>query len=325
MLKFVAFGLIACALQVLAAGHADAQTFPARPIRMIVPYSPGGAPDIAARLLSQPILESTGQQLIVDNRPGAGALIGADAAARAAPDGYTVLMVDSTLYSINPNLLDKFPYEILRDFTPITLAVDTSILLAANTSLGVETLRDYLTLAKSKPGLPFGSSGAGTGHHLAMELLAQLGQVQVTHIPYKGAGQSIPAVIAGDVTAAFAGPTAINPQARAGKLKVLGMTAGKRSALMPDIPTIAEAGLPGYEMRLNMGILGPANMPAEIVARLNSEFGRALNLPDVKQRLGQVGQEVNTGTPQAFADVIRTDRAFYAKLIESAGLKKLTP
>jgi tripartite-type tricarboxylate transporter receptor subunit TctC len=313
--------IIAACLLALSTVEVLAQAFPARPIRMIVPYPPGGAPDIAARLLSQPILESTGQQLIVDNRAGAGALIGAEAVARAAPDGYTLLIVDSTLYSINPNLSEKFPYEILRDFTPITLVADTPILLAANVGLGVENLPDYLALARAKPGLPYGSSGQGTAHHLAMELLAQLGRIQLTHVPYKGASQSVPAVIAGDVTAAFAGPTAINPQVRAGKMKVLGMTALRRSNLMPDIPTLAEAGLPGYEMRLNMGILGPGKMPAEVVARLNSELVRALNHPEVKQRLAQVGQEVMTSSPQAFAEAIGSDREFYARLIKSAGLK----
>ena len=312
---------VAMAAFAFAAGTVYGQSFPSRPVRIIVPYAPGGAPDIAARLLNGPFQESTGQQLIVDNRPGAGALIGAEAVARAAPDGYTLLIVDSTLYSVNPNLAEKFPFEILRDFTPITLAAVTPIVLAANTQIGVDNLRGYLALARAKPGLPYASSGQGTGHHLAMALLTQLADIQLTHVPYKGAGLSVPATVAGDVTAVFAGPTAIFPQVRAGKLKLLGMTAAKRSPLMPDIPTIAEAGVPGYEMRLNMGFLGPAKLPADVLAKLNVELARAMNHPEVKQKLGQVGQEVQTSTPQEFAELIRADSEFYAKLIKSAGIK----
>lgn len=305
----------------IATSLALAQSFPNRPVRLIVPYAPGGAPDLMARLVAPPFQESTGQALVVDNRPGAGALIGSEAVARAAPDGYTLLLVDASLYSINPNLADKFPFDILRDFTPITLAIDTSIVMVVAAAGPIQNLADYLALARAKPGLPYGSSGQGTAHHLAMELVAYLGKLQLTHVPFRGAGQSVPAVIAGDVSATFAGPTAVMPHVKAGKLRTLGMTGAQRSAIIPDIPTIAEAGLPGYEMRNNMGILGPAKLPPEIVARLNTEFVKTLQVPDVKRRLAEVGQEVIASSAEQFAETIKNDAAYYARIIKAAGIK----
>lgn len=320
MIRAMLIGLVS-ALGALAPVPSDAQGFPSRPVRLIVPYAPGGAPDLMARLIAQPFQEFTGQPLVVDNRPGAGALIGAEAVARATPDGYTLLLVDGSLYSINPNLSDKFPYDILRDFTPITLAIDTAILLVVSGSGPIRNLADYLESARAKPGLPYCSSGQGTAHHLAMELVAHLGKVQLTHVPFRGAGQSVPAVVAGDVSATFAGPTAVMPHVKAGKLRVLGMTSARRSALIPDIPTLAEAGLPGYEIRNNMGILGPPKLAPEIVQRLNTEFVKTLQVPEVKKRLGDVAMEVVGSSAAEFAETIRTDSQYYARIIKAAGIK----
>ena len=309
------------ALLLLLAGGAAAQTFPNKPIRIIVPYSPGGVPDIIARVVGQRVSENVGQQVIADNRPGAGGTIAAEIVMRAPPDGYTLLIADSSIYSINPNLNPKLPYDPLRDFTPVTLLVSSAVGLVANAALPIQNLKDLLALAKAKPGMPYGSSGNGTSHHLAMELLKSLAGIDLTHVPYKGGGQVMPALIAGDVAVAFIGLNLVLPSVKAGKLKLLAIAKGSRTPLFPDLPTVAEAGVTGFEINTTTGLLAPARTPRDVIDKLNAEFVKALNNPDVRQRLTAAAMDSAATSPEQFAEVIRTETQQFGKLVRTTGAR----
>ena len=303
------------------AGSVAAQTFPNRPVRIVVPYPPGGSPDVLARTLGQKASENLGQQIIVDNRPGAAGVIAAEIVMRAPPDGYTLLIADSGVYSINPNVNPKLPFDPLADFTPVILAATSPIVLVVNASSPVQSVRDLIALAKSKPGMPYGSSGTGTAHHLAMELIKSLSGIDLTHVPYKGAGQLVPAILAGDVAVGFAGLNLSLPQAKAGKLRILAVASGARSALLPDLPTVAEAGVPGFEINISLGLLAPAGTPRDIVARLNAEFGKALSSPDTRQRLFGLGVDPAGSTPEQFSEAIRNEIQQYGKIVKSTSAR----
>ena len=309
------------ALLLLLAGGAAAQTFPNKPIRIIVPYSPGGLPDFLARVVGQRVSENVGQQVIADNRPGAGGTIAAEIVMRAPPDGYTLLIADSSIYSINPNLNPKLPYDPLRDFTPVTLLVSSAVGLVANAALPIQNLKDLLALAKAKPGMPYGSSGNGTSHHLAMELLKSLAGIDLTHVPYKGGGQVMPALIAGDVAVAFIGLNLVLPSVKAGKLKLLAIAKGSRTPLFPDLPTVAEAGVTGFEINTTTGLLAPARTPRDVIDKLNAEFVKALNNPDVRQRLTAAAMDSAATSPEQFAEVIRTETQQFGKLVRTTGAR----
>ena len=309
------------ALLLLLAGGAAAQTFPNKPIRIIVPYSPGGVPDIIARVVGQRVSENVGQQVIADNRPGAGGTIAAEIVMRAPPDGYTLLIADSSIYSINPNLNPKLPYDPLRDFTPVTLLVSSAVGLVANAALPIQNLKDLLALAKAKPGMPYGSSGNGTAHHLAMELVKSLAGIELTHVPYKGGGQMVPALIAGDVAVGFAGLNLVLPQAKAGKLKLLAVATGQRTPLLPDLPTVAEAGVTGFDINITVGLFAPAKTPRDVIDKLNAEFAKALNNPDVRQRLTAAAMDSAATSPEQFAEVIRTEMQQFGKLARTTGAR----
>jgi tripartite-type tricarboxylate transporter receptor subunit TctC len=240
---------------------------------------------------------------------------------RATPDGTTLLVADSSIYSISPVLNRKLSFDPLKDLAPVSLSTYSPIFLVANPSLGVETLKDFLALARAKPGMAYGSSGPGTGHHLAMELIRAMAELQMTHVPYKGAGQSVPAVVAGDVPVTFAGLASIAAHAKAGKLKVLAVATPARSPLYPEAPTVAEAGLPGYEVTISIGFLAPAGTPARVIEALSAEFNKAVSGAETRQQMAALGLEAFGSTPQQYADAIRSEVRQYEDLVRKASLK----
>jgi tripartite-type tricarboxylate transporter receptor subunit TctC len=317
MRRLVLSAIGALALVGLPLSHA--QTFPSKPIRIVVPYPPGGSPDVLARSLGQKMAENIGQQVVIDNRPGGGGLIAANIVAGSAPDGYTLLVADSSVYSITPNLNKKANFDPLKVLAPISLAATSPIYLVANADLKVSNVKELLAYAKQHPGMPYGSSGNGTAHHLSMELFKSLAGVDMMHIPYKGASQTVPALLAGDVGVAFTGLNVAASHAKAGKLKILAIAEGQRSALSPEVPTIAESGVPGFDVSITLGAFAPANTPRAIIDRINAELAKALKSPDVQQRLHTLGVEGVGSTPERFAEVIRKELVSYQKLVKDTG------
>lgn len=324
MRRVLQSGAIA-ALVAFSAGvgaQTGAAAYPSKPIRVIVPYAPGGSPDSVARVIGQAVGESIGQQVIAENRPGGAGVPAAEAVIRAAPDGYTLLIADSSVYAITPSLSAKPPFEPLRDLAPVSLAVNSPLLLVVNASVPAHNVREFVALAKAKPGMAFGSSGNATVHHLAMEMLRSLAGVEFTHVPYKGAGQSVPAVVAGDVAAIFAAIPAVSAHAKAGKVRILGIAAPQRTSIMPELPTISEAGVPGCELTISIGFLAPAKTPPEIVRRLSDEIVKALKQPEVRQRLsGAFGFDLIGTTPEQYSEAIRVELQTYGKLARTAGVQ----
>ena len=298
-----------------------AQNYPNRVIRLVVPSSPGGGTDIIGRIIAQKLSEQLGQQVVVENRAGAGTIIGNEAVAKSAPDGYTLLMGLSTL-AINPSMYAKLPYDALRDFAPISQAVSSPNILTLHPSVPAKTVKEFVTLAKAKPGsITFGSAGMGTSPHLSGELLRTLAKIDIVHVPFKGSGQSIISQLAGEIAANFPSvPTAL-PYIKANRLRGLGVTTSKRTQALPDVPSIAEAGVPGYEATQWFGVLAPAGTPRAIVERLYQETSRALRSAEVKERVIGEGMEVVAGTPEDFAAYIKSETEKWQKVIKSAGIK----
>ena len=305
----------------IAAPDVRAQSYPARAIRLVVPSSPGGGSDIVGRILAQKLSEQMGQQVVVDNRAGAGTVIGNDAVAKSAPDGYTLLLGLSTL-AINPSMFAKLPYDALRDFAPISQAVSSPNILTVHPSVPAKTVKEFIALAKSKPGsITFGSAGQGTSPHLSGELLKVLARIDIVHVPFKGSGQSVISLLAGEISANFASlPTAI-PYIKAGRLRGLGVTTLKRAQALSDVPSIAEAGVPGYEATQWFGLLAPAGTPRAIIDRLYQESSRAVRSASVKERMVAEGLEVVGGTPEEFASYIKSETDKWTQVIKAAGIK----
>lgn len=302
-----------------------AQTYPSKPVRFIVPFPPGGGTDIVARLFGRKLVENIGQQIIIDNRGGANAIIGTDLAAKAAPDGYTILLVLPASVAVNPSLYRNLPYDPARDFAPVIQLNSIPQLLAAHPSLPANSVRDLIQLAKSKPGqITFASSGTGGSSHLAMELLKIMAKVDMVHVPYKGGGPAMNDLLGGQVQLYTGTVIGSLPFVKAGKLKALGLTSPRRSAALPGVPTIAET-VPGYEANTWQGIVVPKATPAPIIARLNREFARILEQPDVRERFAADATEPIGGTPAEFDAVIKADAAKYAKLLKEAGIKPELP
>ncbi len=289
-------------------------------LRIVVTAPPGGSPDVLARVLAQRMSESLGHQVIVDNRTGAGGAVAAAYMKNAVPDGYTLLMADSGVYAIAPNVQKNLPFDPLKDFAPVALVASSPIFLITSHPQ-VQTLKDFIALAKAKPGLPYGSGGAGTAHHLAMELLKATAGLDLLHIPYKGAAQLVPAVIAGDIVAGFGGMALTFPLAKAGRVKILGIATGQRSALAPEIPTIAELGVPGYDISINLGLLAPAKTPPEIIRKMNAEIVKAVNAPGTREKLFALGVEPATSSPEQFGELIAREIREYGKLVKLTGAK----
>jgi len=294
--------------------------YPDRPVRLIVGFPPGGAADILGRIAAQRLTEGLGQQVVVDNRGGAGGLIATETAARGNPDGYTLLFT-SIPHVINPHLYRKVAYDAIKDFAPVVQFVAVPLMMVSNTSFPVKSVKDLIAIAKAKPGqVNFASAGGGSSSHLAMELFKSLSGTQMNHIPYKGTGPLITDLIAGQVSVTIASAVPLSPQVKAGKLRGLAVTGPKRSPSFPDLPAIAET-VPGYEVVNWFGILAPAGTPPAIVARLTKEFNAGLASPELKGRLASQGADVAGGTSEAFAKVIRADFAKWAKVVKESGAK----
>lgn len=317
----LASGLCVAICLLAAHGAVAADSYPGRPIRMIVPVSPGATTDTLARAVGAKVSESVGQQVVVDNRAGASGVIGTDLVARAAPDGYTILVITST-HTINPSLQKNLPFDPVRDFTPIILMASSPTVLIVHPSLAAANLKEFIALAKAKPGqLNFGSGGTGTSTHLVAELLKTSAGIVINHVPYKGAAPALTDVLAGQLHFMFSGIVPALPQIRGGKVRALGVTSLARSGAAPEIPTLAESGLPGFSFGLWYGVLGPAGLPPAVVDKLNAEIRRAMTLPDVRARLVTEGADVVASSPSGLLDHMQKEIATYRKLVQAAGIK----
>ncbi|OGA46760.1 MAG: hypothetical protein A3F74_20725 [Betaproteobacteria bacterium RIFCSPLOWO2_12_FULL_62_58] len=305
----------------LAAG-AQAQNYPIRPIRFVVPAPPGGAPDALARLTGQGLTDSLGQTVVVDNRAGGNGIIGSEIGARAAPDGYTIVMGYAGPFSINPGLYDKLPYDPVKDFAPITLVATGQNILVVNPSVPAKSVKELIALAKSKPGqLNFASGGTGQSSHLSMELFMSTAGIKMVHVPYKGAGPAMADVMGGQVFLQFlALPPAI-PQMQAGKLRGLAVTGSKRSPALPEIPTVAESGLPGYEVLTWYGAFAPAKTSRSIVTFLNSEMIKILRRSDTVEQFRRLGLEAGANSPEEFGKYLRGEIDKWRKVVKDANIR----
>ena len=311
------------ALFVLAAGAAIAQAnYPAKAIRYVVPFPAGGPLDIVARAIGQELTKSWGQPVIVDNRPGAGGNIGADLVAKAPPDGYTILMGAVSTHAINVALYSKLPYDPVKDFAPVTLITSVPNVLVVHPSLPVRNVKDLIALAKSRPGqLNFASGSTGSAGHLAGELFDSMAGVQMTHIPYKGAAPAVIDLIAGHVSLMFDNLASALPNIKAARVRAIAVTTLKRSSLLPDVPTISESGLRGFDVSTWFGIFAPAGTPPDVVTKLNGEIVRVLHTNDMRERLALLGAEPIGNKPDEFAAFIKTEIPKYAKVVKASGAK----
>ena len=305
---------------IASAAHAQAQ-YPVRTVRIIVPTSPPGGADVVARSVAPGLSERLGQQVIVDNRAGASTMIGHEMAAKAPPDGYTLVMGISTL-AINPATFKHVPYDALRDFAPITQAAIQTLVLATHPSFPARNVKELIAIAKARPGdVSFSSPGFGTNPEMGMELFLYLTGTRMLHVPYRGGGESILALVAGHVSVTVASMLGTMPHVRSGKLRALGVTSSKRVATAADVPTVAEGGVPGYESLQWYGLLAPTGTPKEIIARLNREAVAVLRNPDIMTRLANDGTEIVAGTPEEFGAYIRAETDKWAKVVKAAGIK----
>lgn len=300
---------------------AIAQSFPAKPVRLVVGLAPGGGTDIVARNVAQKLSASIGQQVIVDNRPGASGNIAAEVVARSAPDGYTLLVVTAS-HVINPALFKKLNYDAIKDFAPVTQLTSQPYLFVVHPSMPVKNVKEFIALAKSrKDELAYASSGAGLLGHLGMELLKSTAKFNATHIPFKGAAPALTATMSGEVVAFL--PTIISglPQVRSGRVRAIAVTTIERSALLPNVPTVAEQGFPGYEVNGWYGLLAPAAVPKDVLATLNAEVVKTLRQPDIKDRLAAEGAAAVGNTPEQFATYMQSDAVKWAKVVQQSGAK----
>ena len=317
----IALCLVTCDLCLGIAGAAVAQQYPAKPLRWIVPSSAGGGSDVLARIVGPKLTQAWGQPVVVDNRPGAGGIIGSDLVAKSPPDGYTVVIV-APGYALNPFFYKSLPYDTLRDFERVTVLATAPNVLVAHPSVPAKDVGELIALAKRRPGaLNYGSSGRGTGGDLCAELFKDLAKVKMVGVYYKGAGDSTRAVVSGEVGLLFTATGAALPMARAGRLRMMGVTGIKRSPLLPEVPTIAEQGLPGYDYIGWYGVLAPAKLPRDVLARLHGEMAKAVKSPDVVERFAQFGYEPSGNTPEEFTALVQSEMARWGKLLKSIGVQ----
>jgi tripartite-type tricarboxylate transporter receptor subunit TctC len=313
--------LIAVAIVLAAAAHAAAQNYPAGPMRIVVPFTPGGGTDILARLIAQKLNESWGQPVVVDNRPGASGTVGTAFVAKAAPDGHMLLIVPAG-YAGNPSLYKKLPYDQTRELAPVSCLASGPLTLVVHPSLPAKSVKELIAFARRHPGeINFGSPGAGTLPHLSAELFNSMSGIKMVHIPYKGAGAAVTDVMAGRVPVYFMNILQSLSLIKAGKLRALGVTTPERTPIAPEIPAIAEAGLKGFDMTNWYGLLVPAATQRDVIVKLNAEVARVLKLPDLTSRLADDGMTVVAGTPGEFADFLARETAKFARVIEAAGIK----
>lgn len=318
---FLCVVLLVSASSIANVANVSAQTYPARPVRFVVPYPPGGATDIIARTLGQKLSDALKQQIVVDNRGGAGQIIGTDIVAKSAPNGYTILLASVT-HSINPTLLSKLPYDSVKDFAAITLIGNGPNVLVVHPSIAARSMAEFVKLLQANPGkYNYASSGNGSGGHLAAELFKGMAEVNINHIPYKGNGPATVDVLAGQVPIMFTSTAPMLPHIRSGKLRGLATTGASRSSATPDIPTIAESGYPGYEASLWYGILAAAGTPPAMLNVLNTHFVNALKAPDVRERFTALGIDVVGSTPEFLDQHLRAELAKWEKVIKTAKIR----
>lgn len=300
---------------------AVAQTYPVKPIRILIAQAPGSATDNVSRVLSAKLAEQLGQQLVIEARPGAGGAVGTEAAARAPADGYTLFMANNSTHGSNPAVYKKLPYDAIKDFSPIILIASTPYVLTVHPSLPVKTVKELVALAKKRPGeLNYGSAGNGSTHHLSGELLNMMAGIKLVHVPYKGTTPALTGLLSGEVSVMFFTVVGIEPHAKSGKARALAVTTPKRANLMPQLPTMAEAGFPGFEVTSWFGLLAPAGTPAAIVTRINAETTKALALPEVSGALKKLGFDAMGGTPEQFATHIKSEVERFTKLVKATGI-----
>jgi len=319
-MRFLAkiFALLLCA----SASLTLAQDYPSKPVRMVVPFPPGGTTDILARAVGQKLSESWGQQVVIDNRPGAGGNIGTDIVAKSPADGYTLLMGTVGTHAINASLYGKLPFDPVKDFAPVTLVASVPNVLVVNSTVDSKSVKELIALAKSKPGqLAFASSGNGTSIHLAGELFKSMTGTAMLHIPYKGSAPAIAELLGGQTNMMFDNLPSAMPHIKSGRLRALAVTSVRRSPALPDIPTIAETGISGYEASSWFGVLAPAGTPKDIVAKIQGDIARALNAPEIKERLSGQGAEPVGNTPEQFAEHIKAESAKWARVVKDSGAK----
>ena len=310
------------AFSVAAPPDSLAQPYPAKPVRFIVPFSAGGGADIVARAIAQKLGESLGQQVVVDNRTGAAAIIGTEIAAKSAPDGYTIILGQTGPNSINPGLYERLPYDALKDFAPITLTTTYPYVLVVHPSIPAKTAKELIAIAKAKPNqLTFASAGNGGANHLTAELLKSMAGISMVHVPYKASAPALIDVLGGHVSMMFDPTITAIPHVKLGKLRALGVTSLKRTAVAPELPTIAETGLPGFESIGWHGILAPAATPREIIARLNTDIVNVLRSPEIRTRFAEQGAEPVGNTPEQFLEFLKADLEKWAKVIKAAGVR----
>jgi tripartite-type tricarboxylate transporter receptor subunit TctC len=300
---------------------ASAQSYPSKPVKLIVPFGAGGPADVYARVLAQHLSEALKQNFVVEDRPGAGAIIGTDAVAKSAPDGYTLLVMSNT-HTTNESLIPNKPFQLMRDFVPVTPINYSDLLMVAHPSTGVKNLKEFIALAKSKPSaLNYASSGPGTPYHMAGELFKAMTDTNIVHVPHKSSGDMRNSVIGGHVQMMFDAITVMAQGVRSGQLIALGTTGEKRSPVTPDIPTVAEAGVPGYEATIWIGLMAPKGTPQEIVDKLNAEIGKVIARPDIKKMWGEQGAVPMTMTPAEFDKYLRADIEKWANVVKVSGAK----
>ncbi|TAK42394.1 MAG: tripartite tricarboxylate transporter substrate binding protein [Betaproteobacteria bacterium] len=313
--------LAAGGLLLLACSAAAAQTYPSRAVRIIVPFGAGGPADVYARFIGQRLQEPLGQPFVVENRPGGGSIVGSDAVAKSAPDGYTLLMMSNT-HTVNETLIPKKPFELMRDLAPITGVNYSDLLMVVHPSVPANNLREFIALAKAKPkGLNYASSGPGTPYHMAGELFKAMARVEIEHVPYKGSDGARVGILGGQVQMMFDAITTMAPQVRAGKVKAMGTTGKTRSAVLPEVPTVSEAGVPGYEAVIWLGLMAPAGTPRPILERLNAEVNRVINLPEVKDAWAKQGAAPMGMSLEQFDRFLREDIVKWAGVVKLSGAK----
>lgn len=321
MNRFLRIALAALCAVVTSAG-ASAQGYPNRPIRFVIPFAPGGGTDIQIRLFSPKLAEQFGQQLVIENRPGAGSVIGTELVVRSPADGYTFVMVDTALIS-NPAILPKLPYDTVKDLVPVVLATSGASAFVVHPSVPAKTLNEFVELAKEKKGaLSYASAGAATASHLTGELFKLSAGIDLIHVPYKGAGPAVADTVAGQVTATFTSIVSSKSFLDSGKLRALAVTGDTRSVVLPNVPTFSESGLPAVGQASSYwGVLAPAGTPREIVARVNAEFNKVMNLPEIRTRLTDLGYIVVGGPPEVYANLIRDGSATWKRVAEQANIR----
>jgi tripartite-type tricarboxylate transporter receptor subunit TctC len=311
------FALVA----LLVSFGAAAQSYPAKPVRIVVPFAVGGSADVYGRFLAAKLTDAMGQPFVIENRPGGGAVIGTDAVAKSAPDGYTLLVMSNT-HTVNETLIPKKPYDLLKDLAPVTGINSQDLLLVAAPGVQAGNLREFIALAKAQPGkLNYASSGPGTPYHMAGELFKHMAGINVVHVPHKGSDQARTAVLGGQVEIMFDAISTIVSHVNAGKLKALGTTGKARSSVTPNIPTVAEAGVPGYEATIWLGLMAPAGTPRPVLDRLSAEVNKVINAPEAKDNWGKQGAVPMGMSPEQFGAFLKDDVAKWAKLVKETGMK----